>query len=120
MAGGPGPSTSPHRRARQQSSARFAGGDAGVPVPSGGRKVLECRPLECTSMREIYHVVQEFLPEKDQIRPSKSFEMNGTIIAKVPFYHLRRTEPMRKAARPDVVYSKPTMCLHCHLIVEMT
>lgn len=28
---------------------------------------------------------------------------------------------MRKAARTaEVVYSKPTMCLHCHLIVEMT
>jgi hypothetical protein len=27
---------------------------------------------------------------------------------------------MRKTARPDVIYSKPTMCLHCHLIVEMT
>ena len=26
---------------------------------------------------------------------------------------------MRKTARPDYVYSKPTMCLHCHLIVEM-
>lgn len=21
---------------------------------------------------------------------------------------------------PEVVYSKPTMCLHCHLVVEMT
>src|SRR5947208_852556 len=27
---------------------------------------------------------------------------------------------MRKAPRLDLVYSKPTMCLHCHLIVEMT
>ena len=28
---------------------------------------------------------------------------------------------MRKTApRADLVYSKPTMCLHCHLIVEMT
>jgi hypothetical protein len=26
---------------------------------------------------------------------------------------------MRKTARADYVYSKPTMCLHCHLIVEM-
>jgi hypothetical protein len=27
---------------------------------------------------------------------------------------------MRKiAAKPVYVYSKPTMCLHCHLIVEM-
>lgn len=27
---------------------------------------------------------------------------------------------MPKAARPiEYVYSKPTMCLHCHLIVEM-
>ena len=26
---------------------------------------------------------------------------------------------MRKSPRPELVYSKPTMCLHCHLIVEM-
>jgi len=26
---------------------------------------------------------------------------------------------MRKNAQPEYVYSKPTMCLHCHLIVEM-
>ena len=26
---------------------------------------------------------------------------------------------MTKPAKPDMVYSHPTMCLHCHLIVEM-
>jgi transposase len=26
---------------------------------------------------------------------------------------------VRKAQQPQLVYSKPTMCLHCHLIVEM-
>lgn len=26
---------------------------------------------------------------------------------------------MRKALRSEVVLSKPTMCLHCHLVVEM-
>jgi len=26
---------------------------------------------------------------------------------------------MRKNAQLEYVYSKPTMCLHCHLIVEM-
>jgi len=26
---------------------------------------------------------------------------------------------VRKSAPPQFVYSKPTMCLHCHLIVEM-
>ena len=26
---------------------------------------------------------------------------------------------MRKSSSPQFVYSRPTMCLHCHLIVEM-
>src|SRR5467141_368733 len=32
---------------------------------------------------------------------------------------IRRGSAVRKTAQSQFVYSKPTMCLHCHLIVEM-
>lgn len=31
----------------------------------------------------------------------------------------RRYRAVRKGSSPQFVYSRPTMCLHCHLIVEM-
>ena len=32
---------------------------------------------------------------------------------------MKKTRIMRKTAQPEYIYSKPTMCLQCHLIVEM-
>jgi hypothetical protein len=43
----------------------------------------------------------------------------GSRIARVARKFKRGIDAVRKTIQEQYIYSKPTMCLHCHLIVEM-
>jgi hypothetical protein len=54
---------------------------------------------------------------KPDIKPAPSAK--PVIKVAVPKLPLKETATVLKALKPERIHSHPTMCLHCHLIVEM-
>src|SRR5262249_24830999 len=82
---------------------------------------------ESNSRSVIFHLSKEFLPDNAVIRPIETRIVADSAVVssgKSNCKEQRRIqkrgiEHVRKIAQGEYVYSKPTMCLHCHLIVEM-